>query len=120
MRQALPYRIRRFTMDDDEYRRKLLIYSILVVLAAVCSAGSPILFFIKLPGAAALTLGIVAMVLFIYATAWFGAYLKLDGPQWLAAILLALLAYVGSVIYLITRQPNEASERVSAGAQGTV
>jgi hypothetical protein len=107
-------------MDDDEYRRKLLIYSILVVLAAVFSAGSPILFFIKLPGAAALTLGIVAVVLFIYATAWFGSYLKLDGLQWLAAIALALLAYVGSVIYMVTRQPDEASQRVSAGAQSSI
>jgi hypothetical protein len=107
-------------MGDEEYRRKLLTYSILVVVAAVCSAGSPILFFINLPGAAALTLGIVAIVLFIYATAWFGTYLKLDGPQWLAAILLALLAYMGSVIYMITRQPSEASQRASAGAQSTV
>jgi len=105
---------------DEEYRKKLWTYSALVVAAAVFSAGLPILFFIKLPGAAALTLGIVAIVLFIYATAWFGAYLKLDGPQWLAAILLALLAYVGSVIYLVTRQRNEAPERVSAGVQSPI
>jgi hypothetical protein len=105
---------------DDEYHRKVLTYSILVVIAAVCSAGSPVLFFIKLPGAAALTLGIVAIVLFIYATAWFGTYLKLDGPQWLAAILLALLAYVGSVIYMLTRQPNEAPQGVSADARSTI
>jgi len=105
---------------DDEYRRKLLTYSILVVIAAVCSAGSPVLFFIRMPGAAALTLGIVAIVLFIYATAWFGSYLKLDGPQWLAVTLLALLAYVGSVIYMLTRQPDETPQRVSAGAQSTI
>jgi low temperature requirement protein LtrA len=111
-------RARQVTMDD-EYSRKLLTYSILVVIAAVFTAGSPILFFIKLPGAAALTLGIVAIVLFIYATAWFGSYLKLDGPQWVAAVSLALLAYVGSVIYMITRQPDEAHQRVSVDAQGT-
>jgi low temperature requirement protein LtrA len=93
-------------MDENEYRRKLWTYSILVVVAAVFSSGTPILFFIKLPGAAALTLGVVAIVLFIYATFWFGSYLKLDRMQWLAAILLLLLAWVGSVIYLITREPN--------------
>jgi hypothetical protein len=105
-------------MDDDEYRRRLWTYSVLVVIAAVFTSGSPILFFFKLPGAAALTLGLAAIVLFIYATAWFGSYLKLDGTQWLAAILLALLAYVGSVIYLVTRQPNEEAAKASAAPDG--
>jgi hypothetical protein len=107
-------------MDNEEYRKKLWTYTILVVIAALFTSGSPILFFVKLPGAAALTLGLAAIVLFIYATAWFGSYLKLDGTQWLVTILLALLAYVGSVIYLVTRQPNEASERARAGTEGAV
>jgi len=55
------------------------------------------------PGAASLTLVIVAVVLFLYATFWFGSYLKLDGSQWVAAILLLLLTWVGSVIYMLTR-----------------
>lgn len=93
-------------MDDEEYSRKLLTYSILVVIAAVCSSGTPLLAFVNLPGAWAVTLGIVALVLFIYATAWFGSYLRLTGSQWAIAILLALLAWVGSVIYLVTRKPN--------------
>jgi len=97
-------------MENEEYRKKLWTYTVLVIIAALFTAGSPILFFVKLSGAAALTLGLAAIVLFIYATAWFGSYLKLDGTQWLVTILLALLAYVGSVIYLITRQPNEAAE----------
>lgn len=107
-------------MDNDEYRRRLWTYTVLVVIAAVFTSGSPILFFVKLPGAAALTLGLAAIVLFIYATAWFGSYLKLDGTQWLVTILLALLAYVGSVIYLATRQPNDAVESVSADTEGAV
>jgi hypothetical protein len=95
-------------MDDGEYSKKLLIYSILVVLAAVCSSGTPLLAFVDLPVAWTITLGITAIVLFIYATAWFGSYLKLTGAQWAVAVLLALLAWVGSVIYMVTRKPNEA------------
>jgi hypothetical protein len=95
-------------MDDGEYSKKLLTYSILVVLAAICSSGTPLLAFVDLPGAWTVTLGIAAIVLFIYATAWFGSYLRLTGTQWVIAILLALLAWVGSVIYLVTRRPNAA------------
>lgn len=83
-------------------------YSVLVVLAAVCTSGTPLLVFIDMPAAATITLGIVAIVVFIYATAWFGSYLRLSGAQWAAAVLLALLAWVGSVIYLVTRTPNRA------------
>lgn len=104
-------------MDNEEYRKKLWTYTVLIIIAAVFTSGSPVLFFFKLSGAAALTLGLAAIVLFIYATAWFGSYLKLDGTQWLVTILLALLAYVGSVIYLITRQPNEAAEAGTEQAQ---
>lgn len=95
-------------MDDKEYRGKLWTYSVLVVIAAVCTSGTPLLVFVHMPGAVTIIFGIVAIVLFIYATVWFGSYLRLTGPQWLAAILLALLAWVGSVIYLITREPNPA------------
>jgi hypothetical protein len=98
-------------MDSDEYHRKLLTYSVLVVIAALFTSGSPVLFFVKLPGAAALALGLAAIVLFIYATAWFGSYLRLDRTQWLVTIVLVLLAYVGSVIYLVTRQPYEARQK---------
>ncbi len=93
-------------MDDEVYRKKLLTYSVLVVLAAVFSSSTPLLVFVDLPGAWTVTLGIAAIVLFIYATAWFGSYLRLTGAQWAIAVLLALLAWVGSVIYLVTRKPN--------------
>lgn len=97
-------------MQEEEYRRRLWTYSILVIVGSICASGSPILAFVKLPGSASIALAIVAVVLFIYATFWFGSYLRLDGSQWLAAILLLLLAWVGSVIYLITREQNPLTE----------
>jgi len=95
-------------MDDKEYRSKLMTYSILVVIAAVCTLGTPLLAFVDLPGVWTVLLGIVAIVLFIYATVWFGSYLKLTSTQWVVAILLALLAWIASAIYMITRAPNQA------------
>ncbi len=102
---------RRELMKNDEYRKRFRTYSIIVVIASICASGSPILAFVKLPGAASLTLAIVAVVLFLYATFWFGSYLKLDGSQWVAAILLLLLAWVGSVIYMLTRVPVGSDEQ---------
>jgi hypothetical protein len=93
-------------MDDKQYRRKLLIYSVMVVVASICGSGTPILAFVKLPSAAAIALGIAALFLFIYATIWFGSYLKLTSVQWFAAIALLLLAWAGSAIYMVTRKPN--------------
>jgi len=93
-------------VDDKQYRQKLLIYSVMVIVASICASGTPILAFIKLPSAASIGLGIAALFLFIYATIWFGSYLKLTSTQWLAAIALLLLAWAGSAIYIVTRDPN--------------
>ncbi len=92
-------------MDGREYSRRLWTYSVLVVLAGFFSAGTPILMFLKLPGAVSLTFSIIAVVLFVYATVWFGSYLKLEPEQWVVVVLLAILAWVGTVVYLLTRRP---------------
>jgi len=102
---------RRELREDDEYGKRFWTYSVIVVIASICAFSSPVLMFVKLPGAASLTLVIVAVVLFLYATFWFGSYLKLDGSQWVAAILLLLLTWVGSVIYMLTRVPVGSDEQ---------
>lgn len=93
-------------MEDKQYRRKLWTYSVLVVIASVCSSGTLLLAFLDLPSASKIALGIGAVVLFVYATIWFGNYLRLTGKQWLAALLLLLLAWTGSALYMATRKPN--------------
>jgi hypothetical protein len=93
-------------MKDSRYRQKLLVYSIVVIVASICASGTPILAFIKLPSSATIGLGITALFLFIYITIWFGSYLKLTSAQWLAAVALLLLAWTGSAIYMVTRSPN--------------
>ena len=93
-------------MNDKQYSQKLLVYSVMVIVASLCASGTPILAFIKLPSAASIGLGIAALFLFIYATIWFGSYLKLMSAQWLAAIALLPLARVGSAIYMVTRKPG--------------
>jgi len=92
-------------MNNEQYSQKLLVYSVMVVVASICASGTPILAFINLPSAASIGLGITALFLFIYATIWFGSYLKLSNMQWLAAIALLLLAWAGSAIYMATRRP---------------
>jgi len=93
-------------VGDRQYRKRLWFYSILVVIASICGLGTPLLKSIHANSAVSWVLGIMAVVLFLFATVNFGIFLKLKGRQWVAAILLLLLAWVGSVIYLTTRKPN--------------
>lgn len=93
-------------MDEKKYRKELWIYSVLVVLASVCGLGSPLIAGAKLSSVITWTLGIVAVVLFVFAMIKFGIALKLKGRQWAAAILLLVLAWTGSIIYMTTRKPN--------------
>ena len=92
--------------DDGTHNKRLWVYSILIVLASLCVSGTPILLFVKLSTWTAIGLGIAGFVIFIYATIWFGNYLKLTGSQWFAAFGLLVLAWAGSAIYLVTRKPN--------------
>jgi hypothetical protein len=80
-------------MDDKQYRHKLLVYSVLVVIASICGSGTPILVFMKLPSAASIALGIAAIFLFVYK-----------------APTLRLSAWAGSAIYLVTRKPNVSTQ----------
>lgn len=97
-------------MDDKQYRHKLLVYSVLFVIASICGSGTPLLMFMKLPSAASIALGIAAIFLFVYATIWFGSFLELTSTQCLAALALLLLAWAGSAIYLVTRKPNVSTQ----------
>ncbi|MBN1289613.1 MAG: hypothetical protein JXA49_08265 [Actinobacteria bacterium] len=94
-------------MNDKAYKRELWIYSVLVVVASFFAFGTSVLSaLITLDSTLAWILPIASVVLFLFATAKFGVYLKLNSRQWLIAIVLLLLAWVGSVIYLVTRKPN--------------
>jgi hypothetical protein len=93
-------------MDDNQYRNKLLIYAVLIVVASICSFGTPLLIFFKPKSSWAIALALIAIILFLYATVWFGSYLQLNALQWLATVLLLLVSGAGSSIYLITRKPN--------------
>jgi hypothetical protein len=95
-------------MNDKAYNRELWIYSVLVVLASIFAFGTTLLgAFITLNSTLAWILSIVSVFLFLFATAKFAIFLKLTAKQWVIAILLLLLAWVGSVIYLVTRKPNQ-------------
>ncbi|MBN1288858.1 MAG: hypothetical protein JXA49_04385 [Actinobacteria bacterium] len=94
-------------MDDKAYKRELWIYSVLVVVASIFAFGTSVLSaLITLNSTLAWILSIASVVLFLFATVKFAVYLKLNSRQWLIAIVLLLLAWVGSVIYLVTRKPN--------------
>ena len=57
-------------------------------------------------GVLSLVFAITAAVIFLYATFWFGTYLQLTVTQWMIAVGLLPLAWVGSALYLVTRVPN--------------
>lgn len=94
-------------MDEKTYKRELWIYSVVVVTASIFAFGTSLLSaLITLNSVLAWVLSIASVVLFLFATVRFALFLKLDSKQWLIAIILLLLAWVGSVIYLVTRKPN--------------
>ncbi len=96
-------------MDEKKYRRELWIYSVLVVVASIFAVGlSVVSSWIDLNPTLSWIFSILAVVLFIFATVRFALFLRLKPKQWLAAILLLLLAWVGSVIYIVTRKPGPA------------
>lgn len=75
------------------------------------------LMFLRLPGALSVTFGIIAFVIFLYATIWYGSYLGLRPGQWALVALLALLAWIGTVVYLLTRKPAVPLEAAGAGGE---
>ena len=93
-------------MDDSQYRRNLWIYAVMIVVASVFSFGTPLLMFLKPSSGAYIALALISIVLFLYATVWFGSYLRLNAVEWLAAVLLLLVAGAGSAIYMVTRKPR--------------
>ena len=96
-------------MDDKKYRRELWVYSVMVVVASILAVGTSVTSSaVSMNSTLSWVLSIVAAVLFLFATVRFAVVLQLKPKQWLAAILLLLLAWVGSVIYLVTRTPNQA------------
>ena len=93
-------------MDEKQYNKQLWVYGILVVIASICGLGSPLLKSFDMSSVLSWILGIIAVVIFLLATVTLGISLNLKGRQWAAAILLLLLAWAGSVVYMTTRKPN--------------
>lgn len=95
-------------MDEKTYRRELWIYSVLVVVASIFAVGlSVVSSWVNLNPTLSWIFSVLAIVLFLFATVRFALFLHLKPKQWVAAILLLLLAWVGSVIYLVTRKPGQ-------------
>ena len=93
-------------MDEKQYNKQLWVYGILVVVASMCGLGSPLFKSFDLSSVVSWILAMIAVLIFLLATVNFGISLNLKGRQWAAAILLLLLAWVGSVVYMTTRKPN--------------
>jgi len=93
-------------MDQKQYNKQVWVYGILVVIASMCGLGTPLLRSLDVSSVLSWILGIIAAVIFLLATVTFGVFLNLKGRQWAAAILLLLLAWAGSVVYMTTRKPN--------------
>jgi cation transport ATPase len=93
-------------MDEKQYNKQVWVYGVLVVIASMCGLGTPLLRSLDVSSVLSWILGIIAAVIFLLATVTFGVFLNLKGRQWAAAILLLLLAWAGSVVYMTTRKPN--------------
>ena len=93
-------------MDEKQYNNQLWVYGILVVIASMCGLSSPLLKSFDMSSVLSWILGIISVVIFLLATVTLGISLNLKGRQWAAAILLLLLAWAGSVVYMTTRKPN--------------
>lgn len=92
---------------DKDYRKELWIYSILVIIATIASGITGLLWNWDVNSVLNTVIAIAGFLIFFYATVRFAIALELKPRQWLAAIGLMLLFYVGSILYMTTRQPPQ-------------
>ena len=91
------------------YKKELWIYAILVIIACIASGITGLSWGWHTNNTLGAIISVGGLLLFLFATIRFALFLQLKPQQWVVAILLIVLLYVGSVIYMTTRTPPGAA-----------
>lgn len=102
----------------ENYNKELWIYSIMVIIATIASGITGITWSWQSNDWVNVITPIIGFVIFLYATIRLALFLNLKPRQWVAALVLVLLFYVGSVLYMTTRKPRIEGAATSGAPAG--